>query len=471
MLRSPYFIIDPIDGSLYIFTNRRDGLKKYPYSIAELVSASPSKTSDGYLFTGDKKDQWLAIDYRNGHKLDTLTAETLSTKISLPDENVIYIGRTQYVISMFDVNTRKKIFNLTYYDYSTQAIQASVDTSVAQPKQPATSSSSSSSGSSNHRHYPFYHFTSSSDGSVVCVDKRSGELQWKLTLESPVVAMYRYDSEQLYKINFVVFSAETLNNLEDNSHAGSYELFVSELPIGELELANSNFGNDAIVAAARRQQKQKQQQQRRQGDKDSFHFLSTLYVGFYKNNLYALPSIIFDHSDRLALPGAGSLAAYKEIGFEIRDDDDEADHNRSDDDDEEQITGEADDVGGSGGGESSPFGSKSSNPLDNKTVFIGHHKLPERFKPPPNYIQSNKNLFVMALNDEKNYATLEDILHGNPLPLCPIPDKIAAPTRRDSIVDTLVRFVANVNVLTTFAVCSVCTFVIFYFDRQRRVRQ
>ena len=73
---------DPRDGSLYIFTSKKDGLKKFPYTIAELVSASPSKSSDGFLYTGDKKDQWLAVDYRNGNKLDTLTAETLASKVS-----------------------------------------------------------------------------------------------------------------------------------------------------------------------------------------------------------------------------------------------------------------------------------------------------------------------------------------------------------------------------------------------------
>ena len=93
------------------------------------MGASPSKTSDGFLFTGDKKDQWLAIDYRSGFKVDTLTSDTLGSfsKISLSgadsasggDSNILFIGRTKYTISMFDINTRKKTFNLTYYDYST----------------------------------------------------------------------------------------------------------------------------------------------------------------------------------------------------------------------------------------------------------------------------------------------------------------------------------------------------------------
>ena len=96
---SPYFLTDPRDGSLYIFTGSGDGgLKKFPYTIAELVSASPSKSADGFLYTGDKRDQWLAIDNRSGKKLDTLNAETLHSKIEIADENVVFIGRTEYTI-------------------------------------------------------------------------------------------------------------------------------------------------------------------------------------------------------------------------------------------------------------------------------------------------------------------------------------------------------------------------------------
>lgn len=153
---------DPRDGSLYIFTSKEDGgLKKFPYTIAELVSSSPSKSKDGFLYTGDKKDQWLAIDYRNGYKLDTLTAETLSSKISIADENVVFIGRTQYTVSMFDIASREKVFNLTYYDYSTHS-------GMTKPITPSANINA------DPRNYPFYHFTSNSDGTLVTLDKNNG---------------------------------------------------------------------------------------------------------------------------------------------------------------------------------------------------------------------------------------------------------------------------------------------------------
>ena len=60
------------------------------------------------------------------------------------------------------------------------------------------------------KRYPFYHFSSSSDGSLVTLDKKGGAFRWKLTLKHPVVAMYRYENEQLFKVAFQVFSAEAL---------------------------------------------------------------------------------------------------------------------------------------------------------------------------------------------------------------------------------------------------------------------
>ena len=47
---SPGFLPDPKDGSLYVFG---DVLKKLPFTIPELVTASPCKSTDGVLYTGN----------------------------------------------------------------------------------------------------------------------------------------------------------------------------------------------------------------------------------------------------------------------------------------------------------------------------------------------------------------------------------------------------------------------------------
>ena len=48
----PAFLPDPKDGSLYAFGKNLEGLKKLPFTIPELIAASPCKSSDGILYTG-----------------------------------------------------------------------------------------------------------------------------------------------------------------------------------------------------------------------------------------------------------------------------------------------------------------------------------------------------------------------------------------------------------------------------------
>ena len=51
----PAFLPDPKDGSIYMIGGGlKDPLKKLPFTIPELVAASPCKSSDGILYTGKK---------------------------------------------------------------------------------------------------------------------------------------------------------------------------------------------------------------------------------------------------------------------------------------------------------------------------------------------------------------------------------------------------------------------------------
>jgi len=64
VVRSPYdssnpvlpaFLPDPKDGSLYMIgSGMKEPLKKLPFTIPELVAASPCKSTDGILYTGKK---------------------------------------------------------------------------------------------------------------------------------------------------------------------------------------------------------------------------------------------------------------------------------------------------------------------------------------------------------------------------------------------------------------------------------
>ena len=75
------FLPNPQDGTLYIL--KEGVLKKLPFTIPQLVSASPCRGSDGVLYagilkyfskekfinSGSKKDVWFGIDRTSGIKV------------------------------------------------------------------------------------------------------------------------------------------------------------------------------------------------------------------------------------------------------------------------------------------------------------------------------------------------------------------------------------------------------------------
>jgi serine/threonine-protein kinase/endoribonuclease IRE1 len=251
---NPYFLIDPRYGHLYMNLNQRDRIKKFPYTIAELVNTSPSKTLDGLLFTGDKNDEWLTIDYRNGLNLDTLTSKEYTSKIPTSDEKILYLGRTKYTISMFDMNTRKKLFNLSYFDYSTHSNNNILN----------MNSILRESHSDNSNYYQFYHFTSSSDGSVVTLDKNNGDFVWTQKLDSPVISIYRFKNENLQKVDFNIFGNEELKNID----------FLYR----NINSLNKNDENLKIIET----------------NQFENSMVEKFYIGLHKNNFYALPTKVFD---------------------------------------------------------------------------------------------------------------------------------------------------------------------------------
>ena len=89
--------------------------------------------------------------------------------------------------------------------------------------------------------------------------------------------MYRYENEQLFKINFAIFSLEALTNLAQEP--SKYDQLFKLQKMEEQESVNLS---------------QQQQNTASKIQSVSKQFVSTLYVGFYKNNLYALPSFIYN---------------------------------------------------------------------------------------------------------------------------------------------------------------------------------
>ncbi|XP_061830351.1 serine/threonine-protein kinase/endoribonuclease IRE1 [Nerophis lumbriciformis] len=232
----PAFLPDPNDGSLYSLGGKNNkGLTKLPFTIPELVQASPCRSSDGILYMGKKQDLWHVVDLLTGEKQQTLTSSFAD--MLCPSSSLLYLGRTEYTITMYDTKSRELRWNATYSDYA--ATLPDDDTK-----------------------YKVAHFVSNGDGLVVTVDSESGDVQWVQNYNSPVVAMYIWQREGLRKVPHTNVAVETLR----------YLTFMSG-EVGRITQWKYPFPKEK---------------------KPENKLMDTLYVGKYSTSLYASPSLVHD---------------------------------------------------------------------------------------------------------------------------------------------------------------------------------
>jgi hypothetical protein len=376
----------------------------------------------------------------------------------MSDENIIFIGRTEYKISMFDMSTRKKIFNLTYHDYSTHAERAAKMNNKPTPQTANINNinnneatSSGETGDSIGDAYPYYHFSSSSDGTLLTVDKKTGELKWQLKLDHPIVSMYRYENEQLFKINFAIFSLEALTNLANDPNR--YMLLYKEKKFLEQDSINYSQQQTGPYGTEK-------------SDLTSFHqsgvgqmpssnvFMSTLYIGYYKNNLYALPELVFNWQFPEITKPSGSILPLEQ----------KTDSNQT----AQAILIETSEHMNGAGSKEKEYEQQHT------ALIVGHHKLPEKFNPPPNYMQANKNHIVISSSNSENLASLPEIFRGYKQPSCPVNDKKS--TRFKPLVNFWHKFdqlMQNKYVWSIFTVFLASLFPIgkTIYDLKKKVTQ
>ncbi|XP_017884608.1 serine/threonine-protein kinase/endoribonuclease ire-1 isoform X2 [Ceratina calcarata] len=217
------FLPDPKDGSLYVYGAETDALKKLPFTIPQLVANSPCRSSDGILYTGRKIDTWFGVDPRTGEREQLLGFDTAKSTCPIKSQNVVFMGRTEYNIIMVDSKQKNRKWNVTFYDYSAAKMEPE--------------------GIEN---YDLVHFTTSSTGRVVTVDRRLGIMLWELDLESPVTALYLVKDDGLITVPFTSVADETL------------------------DLLLKRFANKP----------------------SDIQLYPTLYIGQHRHGLYALPSLV-----------------------------------------------------------------------------------------------------------------------------------------------------------------------------------
>ncbi|XP_036135664.1 serine/threonine-protein kinase/endoribonuclease IRE2 [Molossus molossus] len=176
------FLSDPADGSLYILgTQKQQGLMKLPFTIPELVHASPCRSSDGVFYTGRKQDAWFVVDPESGETQITLTTEGPATPR-------LYIGHTQYTVTMHDPRTPDLRWNTTYRRYSAPPMNSSPGKYMS-------------------------HLASCGMGLLLTVDPRSGAVLWTQDLGVPVMGIYTWHQDSLHQLPHLTLAQDTLHFL------------------------------------------------------------------------------------------------------------------------------------------------------------------------------------------------------------------------------------------------------------------
>ncbi|XP_048188050.1 serine/threonine-protein kinase/endoribonuclease IRE2 [Perognathus longimembris pacificus] len=176
------FLSDPADGSLYILgSQKQQGLMKLPFTIPELVHASPCRSSDGVFYTGRKQDAWFVVDPESGETQMTLTTEGVSTPR-------LYIGWTQYTVTMHDPRAPALRWNTTYRRYSALPVDDPPGKYMS-------------------------HLASCGVGLLLTVAPGSGAVLWTQDLGVPVTGIYTWQQDSLRQLPHLTLARDTLHFL------------------------------------------------------------------------------------------------------------------------------------------------------------------------------------------------------------------------------------------------------------------
>jgi len=118
------YIPEPTDGgNLFVYESGRP-IQRLPLPIKELVNMAPFRAGDGTIYLGNKRTRFITLDPYTGEVLHVYGADGPNLAEECPSEPFeensrgIYVGRTEYRLSIFDGATRKLKWNITYSEFS-----------------------------------------------------------------------------------------------------------------------------------------------------------------------------------------------------------------------------------------------------------------------------------------------------------------------------------------------------------------
>lgn len=219
------FVISALDDQ-----SERESLEKLPFTISELVSSSPCRSSEGILYTGKKTDEWITIDAQTGYKVDVLNSDSPmcpsppTSSSSYDTSNLLFLGKSEYQLSIFDLKTKEKTWNLTFVDFS-----ASAASSVPQNS------------------YELLHLTSSTTGRIATIDlsNDANRFLWTHQFSSPIVSIFQFNDGVTPVLRRVPFS--TIGGTVNPSNLRQSNPLYPSLYIGEMPESKSMYALSTLV--------------------------------------------------------------------------------------------------------------------------------------------------------------------------------------------------------------------------------
>ena len=208
----------------------RESLEKLPFTIGELVSSSPCRSSEGILYTGKKTDEWITINAQTGQKVSVLNSDSPmcpsppTSSASYDTSNLLFLGKSEYQLSIFDLKTKAKTWNLTFIDFS-----ASAASSVPQNS------------------YDFLHLTSSTTGRIATIDlsNDANRFLWTHQFSSPIVSIFQFNDGITPVLRRVPFS--TIGGSVNPTNLQQSNPLYPSLYIGEMPESKSMYALSTLV--------------------------------------------------------------------------------------------------------------------------------------------------------------------------------------------------------------------------------
>ncbi|GAA5849507.1 hypothetical protein JCM3766R1_000214 [Sporobolomyces carnicolor] len=200
------YIIEPAgDGDIYVYSRTSGGLEKLPLSMAELVNLSPFRFpgDSSRMFSASKHTKFVGVDIKTGRlvgvfgsnagwcewdEVDELSGGTKKERIeedceediAKRPEDLLYMARTEYHLSIYSSQSSSPLQTLSYTTYSSSTFPSSSSAMSGDFPTQATWTNTPDSLYLQPMH----------DGSLVCFRAGRSGVHWSIDFDAPVVGVF-----------------------------------------------------------------------------------------------------------------------------------------------------------------------------------------------------------------------------------------------------------------------------------------